>query len=86
MRYSISTNDCVYDVSIHPDGRRVAAAMKSVAAMVFSMTTGESLFSLSGHGGSVRTIVYGPSGKKLATGTLLKNVYVPHCAEDERRV
>jgi len=72
MRYSISTNDCVYDVSIHPDERRVAAAMESGAAMVFSMTTGESLFSLSGHGGSVRTIVYGPSGKRIATGTLFK--------------
>jgi hypothetical protein len=72
MRYSISTDDCVYDISIHPDGRRVAAAMRSGVAMVFSMTTGESLFPLSGHGGSVRTIAYSPSSKKIATGTLLK--------------
>jgi hypothetical protein len=72
MRYSISTGDCVYDISIHPDGRRVAAAMRSGVVMVFSMTTGESLFPLSGHGGSVRTIAYGPSSKKIATGTLLK--------------
>jgi hypothetical protein len=71
MRYSIATGDCVYDISIHPDGRRVAAAMRSGVAMVFSMTTGESLFSLSGHGGSVRTIAYGPSSKKIATGALL---------------
>ena len=72
MRYSISTGDCVYDISIHPDGKRVAAAMRSGVAMVFSMTTGESLFPLSGHGGSVRTIAYGPSSKRIATGTLLK--------------
>jgi hypothetical protein len=72
MRYSISTGDCVYDISIHPDGRRVAAALRSGVAMVFSMITGESLFPLSGHGGSVRTIAYGPSSKRIATGTLLK--------------
>ena len=72
MRYAISTGDCVYDISIHPDGRRLAAAMRSGVAMVFSMTTGESLFPLSGHGGSVRTIAYGPSSKRIATGTLSK--------------
>jgi len=72
MRYSISTGDCVYDISIHPEGKRVAAAMRSGVAMVFSMTTGESLFHLSGHGGSVRTIAYGPSSKRIATGTLLR--------------
>ena len=72
MRYSISTGDCVNDISIRPDGKRVAAAMRSGVAIVFSMTTGESLFPLSGHGGSVRTIAYGPSSKKIATGMLLK--------------
>ena len=71
MRYSISTGACVYDISIHPDGRRVAAAMSS-GAKIFSMTTGESLSSLLGHGASVHTIAYSPSGKKIATGTLLK--------------
>jgi hypothetical protein len=70
MRLSIPTSDCVYDISIHPDGRKVAAAMKADATMVFSMTTGETLFPLSGHGGSVRTIAYGPTGKRIATGTL----------------
>ena len=71
MRYSISTGNCIYDISIHPDGRRVAAAMSSGVAMVFSMTTGESLFPLLGHAGNVHTIAYSPSGKKIATGTLL---------------
>ena len=71
MRYSISTGEHkVYDISIHPDGRRVAAAMSS-DAMVFSMTTGKSLFLLSGHGNSVHTIAYSPRGKRIATGTLL---------------
>ena len=71
MRYSISTGACVYDISIHPDGKRVAAAMSS-GAMIFSMTTGESLSSLLGHGASVHTIAYSPGGKNIATGTLLK--------------
>jgi Cdc6-like AAA superfamily ATPase len=39
MRYLISTGDCVYDISIRPDGKRVAAAMKSGVARVFSMST-----------------------------------------------
>ena len=85
MRYSIPAGDCVYDISIHPDGRRVAAAMRSGVAMVFSMTTGESLFPLSGHGRSVRTIAYGPSSKRIATGTPL-TCYDPRHIDDERRV
>ena len=74
MRYSISTGDCVYDISIHLDGKRVAAAMSS-GAMIFSTTTGESLFSLLGHGSSVHTIAYSPSCEKIATGTLLKYLW-----------
>jgi NACHT domain-containing protein len=70
MRYSISTSDCVYDISIHSNGKRVAAAMGAGVATVFSMITGESLFSLSGHRESVRAISYGPTSKRIATGAL----------------
>ena len=68
MRFSIPTKENVYDVSIHPDGKRVAAAMSGGTATVFSMTTGDALFNLSGHGTRVRAIEYGPSGKRIATG------------------
>jgi len=70
MRYSISMNDCVYDISIHSNGQRVAVAMRVGVARVFSMITGECLFSLSGHGESVRAISYSPTSKRIATGPL----------------
>jgi WD40 repeat protein len=47
MRFSIPTRDRVYDISIHPDGKRVAAAMRGGTAMVMSVT-GDTLFYLSG--------------------------------------
>ena len=77
MRFSISLSHDpdqyeVYDISIHPDGRKAAAAMDGSIATVFSMTTGETMFSLSGHMGSVRTIAYGPSGERIATGAILE--------------
>ena len=84
MRFSISTSHGhdqydVYDISIHPDGKKVAAAMSGSVAMVFSMTTGETMFPLSGHDGSVRTIAYGPKGKRIATGTISEPLHSPIC-------
>ena len=78
MRYSISTGGCVYDISIHPDGRRVAAAMSS-GAKIFSMTTGESLSSLLDNRERAYTIAYSPSGKRIATGTLWKHLWSAPC-------
>jgi WD40 repeat protein len=78
MRFSIPTRDRVYDISIHPDGKRVAAAMRGGTAMVMSVT-GDTLFYLSGHGASVRTIAYGPNGRRIATGALLRCLHSgPH--------
>jgi WD40 repeat protein len=71
MQFSIPTRHPVYDISVHPDGKRVAAATGGGTAMVISVTTGDTLFDLSGHGASIRTIAYGPSGKRIATGALL---------------
>jgi WD40 repeat protein len=71
MRFSIPTRDIVYDISVHPDGKRVAAATRGGIAIVISVTTGDTLFTLSGHGASVRTIAYGPNGRRIATGALL---------------
>jgi WD40 repeat protein len=68
MRYSISTYDYVYCISIHPDGKRVVAARSSSIAMVISVATGDTLFNLSGHGGGVNAVAYSPSGKRIATG------------------
>jgi hypothetical protein len=79
MQFSILTGEDVYDISIHPDGMRVAAAMGRSAAMVFSMITGESLFPLSGHGGNVRTIAYDRRGKRIATGALFELLHSGLC-------
>ena len=77
MRFSISTSDYVSCISIHPDGRKVAAAIDSSVAMVFSMTTGETMLSLSGHMGSVRSIAYSPRGERIATGAILESLSFP---------
>ncbi|KAI9459860.1 hypothetical protein BJY52DRAFT_1364640 [Lactarius psammicola] len=68
MRFSILTKNPVYSISIHPDGKKVAAGMSSSDAVVISVTTGETLCQLGGHGASVRTVAYSPSGKRIATG------------------
>src|ERR1700730_12365730 len=70
MQNSILMSDYVYCISIHPDGKKVAAAMGGSTAIIISVATGDRLFSLSGHGGSVRAIAYSPSGKRIATGKL----------------
>ena len=69
MRFSISLDYYVYGVSIHPEGKRVAAASGSTA-LVISVATGDTLFSLAGHGGSVRAVAYAANGKRIATGEL----------------
>jgi WD40 repeat protein len=68
MRFSISLDYYVYGLSIHPDGKRVAAATSGNAALVISVATGDTLFHLEGHGGSVRAIAYAANGKRIATG------------------
>lgn len=79
MRFSISTSSYVYWASIHPDGKRVAAAMYGSDAIVVSVSMGETLFHLLGHGGTVRTIAYSPSGKRIATGALSERLHVILC-------
>ncbi|KAH9003888.1 WD40-repeat-containing domain protein [Lactarius hatsudake] len=68
MRFSIPTNNAVYSISIHPDGKKVAAGMSSSEAVVISITTGRTLCQLGGHESNVRTVAYSPSGKRIATG------------------
>jgi WD40 repeat protein len=55
-------------VSVHPDGKRVAAATNDNTALVISVATGDILFNLQGHDGSVRAIAYASNGIRIATG------------------
>lgn len=75
MRFSVSAKGYVHDISIHPDGKKVAAAMSAGIAMVVSTTIGEILFHLPGHGGSVHAIAYGPGGERIATGAFSKRLH-----------
>ncbi len=70
MRFSISLDQYVYGVSVHPDGKRVAAATSGNTALVISVATRDTLFNLAGHGGTVRAIAYAANGKRIATGEL----------------
>ena len=72
MRFSVSTDNYITSISIHPDGKKVAVAGGGSTAMVISVTMGETLFQLSGHMGTVRAIAYSPKGKRIATGALLE--------------
>jgi WD40 repeat protein len=65
---SISLGYKVYCISVHHDGKRVAAAMDGNTALVISVATGDTLFNLAGHGRSVRAIAYSANGKRIATG------------------
>jgi len=74
-------NNSVYSVSMHPDGKRVAAGMGS-DAVVISIGTGDTLCRLGNHGGTVRTVAYNPSGKRIATGETERSC-APNCANRE---
>ena len=67
MRFSISLDNWVYGVSVHPDGKRVAAATCN-AVLVFTVATGDTLFTLAGHCGFVYAVAYASNGKRIATG------------------
>ncbi len=85
MRFSIPTNYAVYSISIHPDGKRVATGTSGSDAVVISVTTGETLCQLGGHGSTVRTVAYSPSGKRIATGRV-ERLRGLDCANCERRM
>lgn len=70
MRFSIPMSRAVLSISIHPDGKKIAAGFSSsTVAVVVSATTGETLCQLGTHGSTIRTIAYSPSGKRIATGS-----------------
>jgi len=79
MRFSISLDYYIYDISVHPDGKRVAAATSGSTALVISVATGDTLVNLAGHGGSVRAIAYAPTGKRIATGELSEYLRIGLC-------
>jgi WD40 repeat protein len=70
MRLSLSFDENVIGISIHPEGKRLAVGLNTYrgTVRVVDITTGETLFSLEDHWSRVRTVVYSPSGTRIATG------------------
>ncbi|MFH2010008.1 MAG: protein kinase [bacterium] len=58
----------VYDVTISPDGKRVAAAVQDRSIYLFDRVTRQ-VSILRGHGDQVLTTVFSPDQKQLAAGT-----------------
>jgi WD40 repeat protein len=56
-----------YTVSFSPDGKHLAVGFRSAAPSVWEVATGQKLFELIGHTGSVRYIAYSPDGTRIAT-------------------
>lgn len=59
-----------YTVTFSPDGKHLAVSFRGGSASVLDSATGQKLFDLSGHTGSVRHIAYSPDGARIATASV----------------
>jgi WD40 repeat protein/DNA-binding SARP family transcriptional activator len=56
-----------YTVAFSPDGKRLAVGYRYGSASVWDAATGQKLFDLAGHIGSVQDLAYSPDGTRIAT-------------------
>jgi WD40 repeat protein len=59
-----------YTVAFSPDGKHLAVGFRGGSVNVLDAATGQKLFDLSGHTGSVRHIAYSPNGTRIATASV----------------
>jgi WD40 repeat protein len=59
-----------YAVTFSPDGKHLAVGYRGGTANVWDAVTGQKLFDLSGHTGSVRYLAYSPDGTSIATASV----------------
>jgi WD40 repeat protein len=59
----------VRDVSVSPNGARIASAGADATVIVWDTQTGENLFTLTGHDAWVESVAFGPQGQRLASGS-----------------
>jgi len=59
--------NAVNDIAIHPGGDLVAAASKDRTTRLFSLSSGEVVATLRGHGGYVEGVMFSHDGARLAT-------------------
>ena len=58
----------VHGVEFAPDSRSIASCGNDGAVRIWDAASGESLQTLSGHGGDVASVAYSPDGRLLASG------------------
>jgi WD40 repeat protein len=59
-----------YTVTFSPDGKNLAVSLRGGSASVLDAATGQKLFDLTGHTGSVRYVAYSPDGTHIATASV----------------
>jgi WD40 repeat protein len=58
-----------YTVTFSPDGKHLAVGLRGAPPGVWDIATGQKLFDMYGHTGSVRHIAYSPDGTRIATAS-----------------
>jgi WD40 repeat protein len=63
------TGSAILSVAWSPDGRELVTGSQDTTAIVWDVTTGRALQTLSGQTASVSSVAWSPDGKRIATGS-----------------
>jgi WD40 repeat protein len=65
----IPTGGRPFNISLSPDGRRIALQMADDTARVFDLASGKLVLTLRGHAGPLYYVTYSPNGKRFVTAS-----------------
>ena len=63
-------NLVAYAVTFSPDGKHLVVGFRGGSGNIYDAATGQKLFELSGHTGSIRYLAYSPDGTRIATASV----------------